>query len=157
MPLEKLRNATICLLTSADQAAIHIALDTFHTIFSEITTVRGDISESLHEEETFLDGGVAISPHLAARCLFDPIRTVQFLRGINAAIHEAILCFDQFLLFTTVSIFGSYGFKPYDCELSFPLRLHGLNQVASGSKIKFSYVFDGKPGLHYELVKSISE
>jgi hypothetical protein len=346
MHLEKLRNATRCLLSSEDQAAIHIALNTIHTIFSEITTVRGDISEPHHDEETFLDGGVAISPHLAARCLFDPIRTVQFLRGINAAISDSIhrfpserinilyagcgpygtlllplttrftpeeiqltlidihkpsidgvrslikalgienyiykcvqadavtyrhptevslhmvisetmeaglarepqlaimrnflpqlqenglfipenivveAClssseqedigllmhrdelgypvgremqqqmdrlpleqiiavnselahpqeigygwesiplttieipprderFDQFLLFTTVSIFGSYGFKPYDCELSFPLRLHDLNQVASGSRIQFSYVFGQRPGLQYELI-----
>lgn len=346
MPLEKLKNATSCLLSSEDQAAIHIALDTIHIIFSEITTVRGDISEPHHDEETFLDGGVAISPHLAARCLFDPIRTVRFLRGIYAGIHEAIrrfpgeriqivyagcgpygtlllplttqftpeqmqltlidihkpsidgvrciikalgienyiykcleadavtyrhpteiplhmvisetmeaglarepqlaimrnflpqlqenglfipenivveAClssseeedigllmhrdelgypvgreiqqkmdrlpleriievnsesahtqeigsgweaiplttieipprderFDQFLLFTTVSIFDSYGFKPYDCELSFPLRLHDLNRVASGSRIKFSYVFGQKPGLQYELI-----
>ena len=346
MPLEKIRTATNCLLNSEEQAAIHRALNTIHTIFSEITKVRGDVLEPHHDEETFLDGGVAISPHLAARCLFDPIRTVRFLRGINAGIHEAIrrfpgerihilyagcgpygtlllplttqftpeqmqlilidihkpsiegvrslikalgienyiykcvqadavtyrhpneiplhmvvsetmqaglarepqlaimrnflpqletnglfipenivveAClssseeedigqlmhrneygypvgremqlqagrlpleriialnsesahpqkigrgwetiplgtleipprdkrFDQFLLLTTVSIFSSYGFAPYDCELSFPLRLHDLNQVASGSKIHFSYEFDRKPGLHHELI-----
>jgi hypothetical protein len=345
MSREKLRTATICLLKSENQAAIHTALNTIHTIFSETTTVRGDILEPHHDEETFLDGGVAISPHLAARCLFDPLRTMRFLRGIYAGIHEAIrrfpgerihivyagcgpygtlllplttrftpeqmqltlidihkpsidgvrslietldienyiykcvqadavtyrhppkmplhmvisetmeaglarepqlaimrnflpqlqenglfipenivveAClsssekedigllmhrdefgypvgrevqrqtdrlpleriialnsesahpeaigrgweaiplttveipdrderFDQFLLLTTVSVFGPYGFEPYDCELSFPLRLHELNQVESGSKIHFSYVFGRKPGLHHEL------
>ena len=61
-------------------------------------------------------------------------------------------CLDQFLLLTTVSIFGSYKFTPYDCELSFPIRLHDLNQVASGSRIQFSYIFGQKPGLHHEVL-----
>lgn len=346
MFIDKLRTATNCLLTSEDQAAIHIALDSLHTIFSKVTGVRGDVLESHHDYETFLMGGVAISPHLAARCLLDPFRTVQFLRGINAGIHEAIRrfpgekihilyagcgpygtlliplttqfspkqiqltlidihtpsiegvrylieslgienyiyrCiqadavtyrhppdiplhmvisetmeaglarepqlaimrnflpqlhkygifipenivveanfsnseeedvgllmhrdefgypigrkllkqtdrlplepvislniktdhpqvvgdnwediplvsieipprderFDQFLLQTTVTIFGPYGFAPYDCELSFPLRLHDLNQIASGNKISFSYGFDNKPGIRHELL-----
>jgi len=86
---DRLKTATHCLLTSGDQAAIHQALHKIHAICSEITTVRGDVLEPHHDEETFLDGGVAISPHLAARCLLDPLRTVQFLRGIHAGIHEA--------------------------------------------------------------------
>lgn len=346
MSLTQLRNATDVLLNSDHPYAVHCALNSIHLLFSEITKVRGDVLERHHNEETFLDGGVAISPHLAARCLFDPIRTVQFLRGIHAAIHEAfrrfpgerinilyagcgpygtlllplttqftpkqiqltlidihkpsidaVRClietlgiesyiykcvqadaviyhhpveiplhmvvsetmeaglarepqlaimrnlspqlqekglfipenivveaclsssesedigllmhrdqfgypvgremqrqterfaldriielnsesahpqeigrgwetiplktleipareqrFDQFLLLTRVSIFGSFGFEPYDCELSFPLRLHDLNQVASGSRIQFSYMFGQKPGLHHELL-----
>jgi hypothetical protein len=321
MSREKLRTTTTCLLDSEDRAAIHRALNTTHTIFSEITTVRGDILEPHHDEESFLDGGVAISPHLAARCLFDPLihivyagcgpygtlllplttrftpeqvqltlidihkpsidsvrRLVEALgienyiykcaqadavtyrhppeiplhmvisetmeaglarepqlaimrnflpqlqekgffipenivveawlsssekEDIGLLMHrdefgypvgremqmkadrlplgriialnsksahpeaigrswEAIKLttlevpdrderFDQFLLLTTVSIFGPYGFAPYDCELSFPLRLHELDKVESGGKIHFSYVFGRKPGLHHEL------
>ena len=51
----------------------------------------------------------------------------------------------------TVTVFGSYGFGPYECELSFPLRLHDLDQIASGQKVHFSYVFDRKPGLQHQL------
>jgi hypothetical protein len=87
---ERYKAATHCLLTSDDRVAIHQALQEIHAICSEITTVRGDVLEPHHDEETFLDGGVAISPHLAARCLFDPLRTVQFLRGIHAGIHKAM-------------------------------------------------------------------
>ena len=60
--------------------------------------------------------------------------------------------FDQFLLMTAVSIFDSYKFEPYDCELSFPLRLHDLTEIESGSKIRFSYVFNEKPGLRHEII-----
>ena len=346
MQLEKIKKAIVCLLNSEDHAAIQDALYNIHAVFSEITTVRGDILEPKHNAETFLAGGVAISPHLAARCLFDPDRTVQFLRGIYAGIHEVfsrfpgeqiqivyagcgpyatlllplatqftsdqiqltlidihessvegvqtliealglekhiykciqadavtyrhptemplhiVVCetmeaglarepqlaimrnflpqlhekglfipenievkaflsnsenedigllmhrdqfgypigrkmqlqkdrlplkriislnadsahpdaigqgwdtiplttleipprddrYDQFLLLTSVSIFDCFGFEPYDCELSFPLRLHDLNQVESGTQIHFSYVFDGKPGLRHEFI-----
>ena len=337
--------ATICLLKCDDRAAVHTALNNIHAIFSEITTVRGNVLDKWHDQDTFLDGGVAISPHLAARCLFDPVRTVQFLRGIHAGIQEAMrrfpneqihiiyagcgpyatlllplttqftsdqiqltlidinkpsidgvqrlikalgiddyidaciqadaityrhppeiplhmvvsetmqaglarepqiaimrnflsqikengifipenivveAClsnseqedigllmhrddlgypigrekqaldrvplgriialnattarakaigsewatiplatigipprskqFDQFLLLTTVTVFDSYGFGPYECELSFPLRLHDLDQIVSGQKVRFSYVFDRKPGLQHQLV-----
>ena len=59
---------------------------------------------------------------------------------------------DQFLLLTSISIFDSYGFAPYDCELSFPKRIYDLNEVANGSKIHFSYEFDHQPGLRHEII-----
>ena len=341
-----LQSNTNKLLNSEDPLMIHSALENVHYLFSKITTVRADILEEHHYQETFIDGGKAVSPHIAARCLLDPLRTIQFLRGIYAGIHEAMRrfpgerihivyagcgpyatlllplttqftpeqieltlidihkpsieavqnlieafeiepyiyrCvqtdaityrhppekplhmvvsetmqagldqepqlaitrnflpqlkknglfipeaieitatlsksteedvglrmhrdkygypvgreveaqterlslgsvitlnakfahpekigygwdgiplttievpvrdeqFDQFLLLTTISIFGSYGFAPYDCELSFPKRISDLTAVISGSKIRFSYLFDGNPGLHHELI-----
>ncbi len=340
MSLAQLRSDTTCLLNEDAPAAVHAAQNSIHTIFSKHSTVRGDVLEHRHDQDSFLPGGVAISPHLAARCLFDPVRTVQFLRGIYAGIHEAIrrfpgerihiayagcgpyatlllplttqftpaqiqltlidinkpsvdgvqrliaalglndyvhTCvqadavtyqhphplhmvvsetrqtglarepqvaimrnflpqikenglflpqnivveaffsntavedigwlmhrdgfghpvgrlaqidrmllgrimalnaetiqemghgwetiplttleipprdeqFDQFLLMTTVTVFGTYGFGPYECELSFPLRLHTLDRVTGGSKIHFSYVFGQKPGLQHQLL-----
>ncbi|KAA3663382.1 MAG: hypothetical protein DWQ04_10830 [Chloroflexi bacterium] len=346
MSLELLQTSTNRLLNSDDPAMICSALENIHIICSKITGVRGDVLVERHFKQTFLDGGKAISPYLAARCLLDPLRTVRFLRGIYAGIHEGFrrfpgerihivyagcgpyatlllplttqftpeqiqltlidihkpsidgvrtlietlgleayiykcvqtdavtyqhppeiplhmvvsetmqaalaqepqlsimrnflpqlhenglfipeeivveaslsrseeedvgcrthrdefdypvgreiemqteriplgpiitlnsasahpdmigyewetiplatvevpprdVQFDQFLLLTTVSIFGPYGFAPYDCELSFPLRLYDLTKVASGSRIHFSYVFDRKPGLHHELL-----
>jgi hypothetical protein len=94
MQRDQLKRATHCLLTGGnpagdDQAAIHRALHEIHAICSEMTGVRGDVLERQHDEETFLEGGVAISPHLAARCLLDPLRTVRFLRGVHAGIQEA--------------------------------------------------------------------
>ncbi len=344
--LETLKLAANCLLKSEERSAIRTALEEIHTIFTAITGVRGDRLEAHHNRETFLAGGVAISPHLAARCLFDPLRTVRFLRGINEAISELfrrfpgerihivyagcgpygtlvmpllplfesdqvrltlidihqesldgvqrivnaldlgnyidrfvladaavyrhppskrlhmVVCeameaglarepqlaimrnmlpqieeeglfipervvvdaclsdslvedigllmhrdaygypagqdhasiaerrplerimtldagaqdlleghhgfepisltklelphvdepLDQFLLQTTVDIYGQYGFGPYDCELSFPLRLHGLDTVPHGVQVRFEYVFDRKPGLRYEMI-----
>ena len=347
MSLEQLKSYTNCLLNNDDPAAVHTALTGIHTIFYKYASVRGDVLESRHDQDTFLPGGVAISPHLAARCLFDPVRTVQFLRGIHAGIHEAMrrfpgepihiayagcgpyatlllplttqflpaqiqltlidinqpsidgvqrlitglglndyihavvqadavtyqhpdtyplhmvvsetmqaglarepqlaitrnflpqlaenglfipenievtAClsrstaedigllmhrdalgypvgrtaqvqenhlplgrvltlnarsahpdalgrswepislvtldiphrdeqFDQFLLMTAVTVFGAYGFGPYECELSFPLRLHDLDYVAGGSKVQFSYTFGRKPGLQHQMVR----
>lgn len=340
----ELGTATDCLLENDDRTAIHEALSSVHSIFSGITGVRGDILEPAHDGDTFLNGGVAISPHMAARCLFDPLRTVRFLRGIHAGIHEAMrrfpgeriqilyagcgpyatlllplttrfapeqvqftlidihkisieaVCrivetlglqnyihacvqtdaityrhpshiplhlvisetmqaglrrepqvaimrnllpqlaangifipesirveacfssskdediglwmhrdelgyplgrerqalrlplaqimdlspaaaqpeglgqgweavplgvvdvpprdenFDQFLLMTTISIHGSHAFEPYDCELSFPLRLYELDGAAPGSRIQFSYAFGRKPGLEHRFI-----
>ncbi len=348
MHLKTLRFATDALLHEEDRGMIYLSLKCIHSVFSELSTVKGDILEQHHDKESFLDSGVAISPHLAARCLFDPLRTVQFLRGINHAIHEVMdrfpgerinivyagcgpyatlllplttqfepgqirltlidihkpsidgvnliikalgledyvdACiqadavrytypediplhmvvsetmqaglarepqlaimrnflpqlhgnglfipekitvdaylsssetedigllmhrdasgypvghefkpqanrlwlrrvvevnskspqqqifnqksdlvaltnieipphdqkFDQFLLLTTIGIFGSYNLEPYDCELSFPLRLHDLNGISSGSKIQFFYQSSHVPGLSYERISA---
>jgi hypothetical protein len=342
-----LKDATTMLLSTDDQAEIHAALDAIHTMFAKITSVRADkLTHAQHLKETIVKGGVAISPHMAALCLLDPLRTVQFLRGIHAAIHEAMHRFpaerihivyagcgpyatlllplttqfssdqialtlidihkpsiegvkcliaalgvapyvvqciqanaityrhpaemplhmvvsetmqtglarepqfaimrnflpqlaenglfipesivvdaclsssqeedigllmgrdeyrypvgrklhsqverlplgriitlnasfahpdvigaewdtiplatlripprdpglDQFLLMTAVSIFGSYHFAPYDCELSFPLKLHDLTQAAPGTEIRFSYRFGQNPKLQHEVI-----
>ena len=348
MYLRALKDSTDSLLHSEDRTVIYKSLQRIHEIFSKISTVRGDILEKHHDEESFLESGVAISPHLAARCLFDPLRTARFLRGIYLGIHEAFRrfpgeqinivyagcgpyatlllplttqfesnqiqltlidihkpsidgvnriidtlglekyiaqCiqadavqyrhpeelplhivvsetmqsglarepqlaimrnflpqlhengifipekivvdaylsssetedigllmhrdelgypvgrevesqsqrlllkrvvelntksphqkifnhksdsvklttieipprdqnFNQFLLLTTVYIFGPFNLEPYDCELSFPLRLYALNQVASESKIHFSYLSNDIPGLSYELISA---
>ncbi|MEJ2750284.1 MAG: hypothetical protein P8183_20610, partial [Anaerolineae bacterium] len=90
MSLVQLRSATDCLLNQDEPALVQAALNSLHAIFARYTAVRGDVLEPQHDQDTFLPGGVAISPHLAARCLFDPVRTVQFLRGIYAGIHEAM-------------------------------------------------------------------
>src|SRR5688572_5160662 len=45
----------------------------------------GDIAAG----ETVTSDGVAISPKMAAMCVDDFARTVQFLRGVNAAIVDA--------------------------------------------------------------------
>ncbi len=348
MSLALYQSNTHKLLYSEDPIAIYSALENIHYICSEITNVRADVLVEAHYQETHVAGGKAVSPYIAARCLLDPLRTMQFLRGIHAGIHEALrrfpeeqihvvyagcgpyatlllplttqfapeqiqltlidihqpsieavnrlietfelepfifncvqtdavtYChpkeiplhmvvsetmqaglaqepqlaitrnfipqlhenglfipesievtaslskskdedvglrmhrdkygyplgreieqetkrlslgtiitldaqfaqpevigngwesiplatidiperdeqFDQFLLLTTISIFGSYKFAPYDCELSFPQRIHDLTKVKSGSKIQFSYVFDGNPGLRHELISA---
>lgn len=48
---------------------------------------RGDIQEGFDKVLPF---GVAISPAQAAECLFDLMRTTQFMRGVHAAIQDAI-------------------------------------------------------------------
>lgn len=59
---------------------------------------------------------------------------------------------DQFLLITTISVFDAFELAPYACELSFPLRVHELSAVESGTRIQFSYTFDPKPGLRHQLL-----
>jgi hypothetical protein len=83
------RLLTADLNVASGRAAIQQALLDLHRLFSEATAVRGDVLEPRHDQETALEGGVAISPHLAARCLLDPLRTVQFLRGVHGAIQAA--------------------------------------------------------------------
>jgi predicted GNAT superfamily acetyltransferase len=79
----------------ADNARILLAGESYpgellgatHALREEFTALSGVGDEP--GEATALDAGVAISPGDAARCLTDFARTVTFLRGIRAAIHEA--------------------------------------------------------------------
>jgi hypothetical protein len=148
---EQLQRATDVLLYESsghDDATVYHALHELHDLFAEATTVRGDVLKPHHDFETFLDGGVAISPHLAARCLFDPLRTVQFLRGVDAAIHEALRRFPGERIHLLYAGCGLYA-----CELSFPLRLYEYTSVESGARIRFSYAFGSKPRLRHGRVQ----
>ena len=86
-----LQAATDTILnTAADRVAIRSAVCDLHELFSTIGGVRGDNASSEFDRDAWLAGGLAVSPHLATRCLTEVFRTVQFLRGVYAGIGVAM-------------------------------------------------------------------
>ncbi len=57
--------------------------------FAQLTGVHDTSEDPADRQATMLDGGTAISPQDAARCILDFARTTVFLRGIREAISEA--------------------------------------------------------------------
>lgn len=57
--------------------------------FAQLTGVHDTSEDPADRRATALDGGTAISPQDAARCILDFARTTVFLRGIREAIGEA--------------------------------------------------------------------
>lgn len=60
-----------------------------HALFSGITKVSDNSQNEEDRRETSSVGGTAISPRDAARCMFDYMRTINFLSGVRAAVIEA--------------------------------------------------------------------
>ncbi|HRX01614.1 MAG TPA: hypothetical protein P5148_00585 [Anaerolineae bacterium] len=61
---------------------------------------------------------------------------------------------NQFMLLTTVHIFGDVVIRDYESEVSHPVILYDLNSVASGAEIEFTYATGSKPGFHYTVAES---
>jgi hypothetical protein len=58
-------------------------------LFEGLTNFRIDHERGIADGETRLDGGLAISPTLAAMCIRELFRTLAFLRGLHEAILDA--------------------------------------------------------------------
>lgn len=52
-------------------------------------TIRRDASEDISRGETRTSSGLALSPAMAALCTVDFVRTIEFLRGAEAAVRDA--------------------------------------------------------------------
>ena len=88
-PLEKLRKITLTLLEDARPAyTLRSEVLELRPIFEEAGGLTANAAVDIATGETKTDRGVAISPTMAAMCLDDFARTVQFIRGIHAAINE---------------------------------------------------------------------
>ncbi len=86
---DRLRRITRTLLDpAADPGALRDSTIEMHTLLSRICGMDPDDPGSDDSSHTFLPAGKALSPHDAARCVFDYARTTKFLRGIRAAIDE---------------------------------------------------------------------
>lgn len=66
------------------------AIDAIHAAMYSITGILRQQGDFQDGTDTALPAGVAISPEQAAQCLFDRIRTVIFMRGVCAAVAEAL-------------------------------------------------------------------
>jgi len=90
-PLDRLRNATSSLLDRS-RAAYSLRAEVMD--LKQILEEAGGIifnegGADIASGETRTDAGVAISPTMAAMCVDDLARTVQFIRGIHDAIIDA--------------------------------------------------------------------
>jgi hypothetical protein len=84
---DQLKRITDQLLLSEEPVGLRDAAASLHSLFSEIVSV--DLYKSVDTQPSFLPKGKAVSPQTAALCVLDYLRTVRFLRGINAALVEA--------------------------------------------------------------------
>ncbi len=57
---------------------------------------------------------------------------------------------DQFMLLTTVKIFGPFRLANYESEVCHPVILYALNGVPPGSRITFTYTLEQNPGLRWK-------
>ncbi|MEH6634639.1 MAG: hypothetical protein V7700_03930 [Halioglobus sp.] len=74
-------------------AELRHALDSFSSLCSNYTGILPDPSFDGWASDTLLASGVAINPRAAAHCVTDYLRSVQFIRGIYAAITTARIRF----------------------------------------------------------------
>lgn len=89
-----LETATSCILNEkSNRKDLVTAVHTLYTLFSTISKVYAHEENALYSNNTMLPDGLAVSPQIASKCLLEPYRTIRFLRGIHAAIHEALLRF----------------------------------------------------------------
>ena len=87
--LEKLRNITLTLLDDALPAyTLRSEVLELRPIFEEAGGIKTNVSFDIAAGETKTESGIAISPTMAAMCLDDYARTVQFIRGIHAAVND---------------------------------------------------------------------
>lgn len=128
--LVKLNNTILDV--NSTQQALHVALDGFARLCSDITAIMPDATFDAWAEDSFLDNGVAINPQAAAYCIKDYQRSIAFIRGVNAAIEQAKKKFP----FTRINILyagcGPFAtlllpllvkFKPEELEVCF-LDIH---------------------------------
>lgn len=65
---------------------LHLALNDFARLCSEVTGIIPDRSFDSWANDSFLPSGLAINPNAAAYCIKDYQRSIVFLRGIYAAV-----------------------------------------------------------------------
>jgi hypothetical protein len=81
--------AEVILNEASPAASLQQALDEFASHCSNVSGIVPDPSFDGWADDTLLDHGVAINPQAAAFCVKDYLRSVVFIRGLNAAIHTA--------------------------------------------------------------------
>ena len=90
MPRTELRRLTEVLLDEGTPAfALREELLGVVAILTSYGAGRAGENEDIARGESLTANGVAISPTMAAMCADDYVRTIQFLRGIHAAVREA--------------------------------------------------------------------
>ncbi|MBA3350936.1 MAG: hypothetical protein H0U23_00670, partial [Blastocatellia bacterium] len=84
---EKLSSATRSILDASRPAySLRSEVLELKAIFEQAGGLAPDTSRDISSGETLTSGGTAISPTMAAMCVDDFARTVQFIRGPHAAI-----------------------------------------------------------------------
>lgn len=88
---EELKLVTNSLLDESRPAfSLRAEILQLKSIFARAGEFIADASEDIANGETITAFGVAISPTMASMCVDDFARTVQFLRGLHAAIIEQL-------------------------------------------------------------------
>lgn len=85
--------ANIVLDESSNRQQLQSTLNQFSELCSEIGGITADPCFSAWPDDSLLNSGVAISPQAAAHCVQDHQRTVVYIRGIYAAIRDAMTRF----------------------------------------------------------------
>jgi hypothetical protein len=87
---ERLKKAVeILLVEENDYFLMTQAINEMHDIYSSISGFSSRVNDSIEVNETLTSNGKAIAPVYAGRCLFDIMRTKQFIRGIYHAVIES--------------------------------------------------------------------
>ncbi|MBV9959555.1 MAG: hypothetical protein JO360_14110, partial [Acidobacteria bacterium] len=84
-----LKEITARLLDFENHGVSKRASEELHALFSGIVRLSEDYA-SVDRRETLLGDGKALSPHDAARCILDYVRTRSFLAGLRGAVREAL-------------------------------------------------------------------
>jgi len=112
--------------------------------FSDLCSIESGIepnkSFDAWAEDSFLDSGVAINAQAAAHCVTDYLRTVVFIRGVNAALNTALEQFPDVPIKVLYAGCGPYAslllpllhrFDPTRLDLTFlDYHQHSLDSVA---------------------------
>lgn len=89
----ELRDVTRVLLDAARSAySLRAEVLDLRSIFEDAGGLAPDSAQDIASGELVTGGGVAISPTMAAMCLDDYARTVQFIRGVHDAIADLQRC-----------------------------------------------------------------
>jgi hypothetical protein len=88
---DSLRQAVTSLLSSEeDHGLVESAANQLFSILARTSGLETSLDKFEYAQETITPNGKAISPNDAARCVLDFQRTAKFVRGIRAAIHQAL-------------------------------------------------------------------
>src|SRR5687768_18333999 len=86
--IDRLRNVTLSLLDQAYPAfSLRSEVLELKSVFEAAGGNVGAVDD-ISSGETITSEGTAISPTMAAMCVDDFARTVQFIRGTHEAIHD---------------------------------------------------------------------
>ena len=90
MPYKKITSQITHVLFNPDSSweALSTAVQAMHSLFSEVSGIRGAIKNRPEGFETRLKSGLALSPGYAADCTLDTRRTVQYIRALDLAIRQ---------------------------------------------------------------------